>query len=151
MAWVGWLNAESPPDKANTLTHNTTRQQQQHKKTCWVHLIRCYLNSKIWTFIISITSTLLAQEDLHTDLDVLAGLDQLPHERLQLVVPLDQIAEVGVQGLLWSNTHRDENTTNGKRLRNEVAKKIKTLKTNQHPLFSISRWTSPSHFCRKKS
>lgn len=82
---------------------------------------------------------MLAQEDLHTDLDVLAGLDQLPHERLQLVVPLDQIAEVGVQGLLWSNTHIGENTTNGKRLRNEVAKKIKTLKTNQHPLFSISR------------
>lgn len=54
---------------------------------------------------------------------MLAGLDQLPHERLQLVVPLDQIAEVGVQGLLWSNTHRDENTINGKRLRNEVAKK----------------------------
>lgn len=78
---------------------------------------------------------------MHTDLDVLAGLDQLPHERLQLVVPLDQIAEVGVQGLLWSNTHGDENTTNVKRLRNKVAKKKtkKTLKTNQHPLFSISR------------
>lgn len=43
---------------------------------------------------------------MQTDLDMLAGLDELPHERLQLVVPLDQIAEVGVQGLLWSNTDR---------------------------------------------
>lgn len=51
---------------------------------------------------------------MHTDLDMLAGLDQLPHERLQLVVPLDQIAEVGVQGLLWSNTHTGENAINDK-------------------------------------
>lgn len=125
MAWVGWLNAESPPDTANTLTHNTTRQQQQqqHKKHAgftWYGVIW------IPKYELSSFPSLLhcfAQEDLHTDLDVLAGLDQLPHERLQLVVPLDQIAEVGVQGLLWSNTHGDENMTNGKRLRNEVAKK----------------------------
>lgn len=71
---------------------------------------------------------------------MLAGLDQLPHERLQLVVPLDQIAEVGVQGLLWSNTHRDENTINGKRLRNEVAKKneINKIKnTKNQPTSSV--------------
>lgn len=39
-----------------------------------------------------------------TDLDMLTRLDELPHQRLQLVVPLDQVAQVGVQGLLWE-TH----------------------------------------------
>ena len=38
---------------------------------------------------------------------MLTRLDQLPHKRLQLVVPLDQIAQVGVQGLL-EQTHTKE-------------------------------------------
>lgn len=36
-------------------------------------------------------------------LHMLARLDQLPHEVLQLAVPLDQIAEVGIQHLLRKN------------------------------------------------
>ena len=34
---------------------------------------------------------------------MLAGLDQLSHEALQLIVPLDQAAEVRIQSLLQTN------------------------------------------------
>lgn len=37
---------------------------------------------------------------LETHLHVLARLNQLPHQTLQLIVPLDQIAEVRLQCLL---------------------------------------------------
>jgi hypothetical protein len=33
---------------------------------------------------------------------MLAGLDELPHHRLQLIVPLDEVAQVAVQRLLKS-------------------------------------------------
>lgn len=46
-----------------------------------------------------------------THLYMLARLDQLPHERLQLVVSLDQTAQVGVQGLL-QQTHTWRQRTN---------------------------------------
>lgn len=43
-----------------------------------------------------------------TDLYVLTSLDEFPHKRLQLIVPLDQIAQVGVQGLLWQTQRERE-------------------------------------------
>lgn len=39
-------------------------------------------------------------------LHMLTGLDQLPHEVFQLAVPLDQIAEVGIQHLLRKNNSK---------------------------------------------
>lgn len=49
---------------------------------------------------------------------MLTGLDQLPHQRLQLIVPLDQVAQVGVQGLLrqkCKHKNRDLETEAGRK------------------------------------
>lgn len=51
-------------------------------------------------------SLIWKQINILTYLHMLADLDQLAHQSFQLIVPLNQIAEVGVQGLLWEKKNR---------------------------------------------
>lgn len=61
--------------------------------------------SQIWTYmsywvIIDTVGQGWPHRTTGTHLYMLTSLDQFPHKWLQLVIPLDQITQVGIQGLL---------------------------------------------------